>query len=60
MPLQSDITINVAKFDPKNVSQQTEMLNEQLIKIGHTDPFWWEVGALSLPTTIQLPSFCDC
>jgi hypothetical protein len=48
MPLQSDITINVAKFDPKHVSQKTEKLNEHLITLGKTDPNWWEVGTLIL------------
>jgi hypothetical protein len=45
MPLQSDITINVAKFHPKSVSEKTAKLNEHLIKMGKTDPNWWEVGA---------------
>jgi hypothetical protein len=48
MPLQSDITINFTKFDPKSVSEKTKKLNEHLIKIGKTVPNWWDVGALRL------------
>jgi len=58
MPLQSDITINVTKFHPKSVSEKTTKLNEHLIKIGRTDPNWWDVGILySLPYTETLQSF---
>jgi acetyl esterase/lipase len=45
MPLQSDITISVSKFDPVNNSDQAIKVNEQLIKILDGGPKWYEVGA---------------
>jgi hypothetical protein len=44
MPLQSDLTINVAKFHPKSVSEKTAKINEHLISVGKRDPNWWDVG----------------
>jgi len=43
MPLQSDIVIDVAKFHPGAVSEQTKKFNERLIEIFEGAPKWWEV-----------------
>ncbi|CZR54624.1 related to lipase 2 [Phialocephala subalpina] len=45
MPLTSDLTINVAKFDPASNSQQSKKLNNVLIQNGESGPKWYEVGA---------------
>jgi len=42
-PLQSDLTLDATKFDPKAISQQTHDFNDTLIKMN--GPKWWEVGA---------------
>lgn len=33
MPLKSDLTLDVNKFDPKRITEQTHKFNDQLIKI---------------------------
>jgi hypothetical protein len=43
MALESDITVNVAKFDPKNVSEKTIKFSEELLKVDKAGPNWWEV-----------------
>ncbi|KAI9818436.1 MAG: hypothetical protein M1827_000495 [Pycnora praestabilis] len=45
MPLQSDLNIDAAKFQPGAVSEQVTKLNEQLLETGKKGPNWWEVGA---------------
>ncbi|KAI9719113.1 MAG: hypothetical protein M1812_003743 [Candelaria pacifica] len=45
MPHQSDISINVPKFLPSSISEQTQKVNDQLIQMGQNDPKWWKVGA---------------
>jgi hypothetical protein len=48
MPLQSDIAISVAKFNPATNSEQSKQLNEGLIKMLGGGPKWFEVCLLSL------------
>jgi hypothetical protein len=48
MPLQSDITISVAKFNPATNSDQSKQLNEGLIKMLGGGLKWFEVCPLSL------------
>lgn len=60
MPLQSDVTINVAKFNPKSVSEKTAKLNEHLIKNGKTGPNWWDVGSFYFRPTIQSIQSPNC
>jgi hypothetical protein len=43
MPLQSDITINLAKFDPVTVPDKSIRFNDGLLAIDHNGPNWWEV-----------------
>lgn len=43
MPLTSDLTLNVGKFDPAATSEQTSKLNEGLIAIMESGPKWFEV-----------------
>jgi len=44
MPLQSDIQIDVSKFDPSNITQKTKDINEQLIKAQTSGgPVWYKV-----------------
>lgn len=45
MPLKSDITIDAAKFDPANNSEQSNLLNQGLIARLDSGPKWHEVGA---------------
>jgi len=45
MPLKSDLTLDVNKFDPKRITEKTHKFNDQLIKIMEGGPRWWEVGA---------------
>ena len=44
MALESDITINTAKFEPSAVSEQTAKLNEHVIDLNKTAPKWYEVS----------------
>lgn len=45
MPITSDVTINVAKFQPSNIDPSTEKLNQILEKASTSSPRWYEVGA---------------
>jgi len=45
MPLESDLTLDASKFDPKAISEQTHAFNNKLMKIMEGGPRWWEVGA---------------
>lgn len=45
MPLQSDLHIDVSKFAPSAISQQTKDFNDHLIKAMSGGPLWYEVGA---------------
>ncbi|RFU24073.1 hypothetical protein B7463_g12267, partial [Scytalidium lignicola] len=45
MPLTSDITIDVVKFDPASVSDETAKFNQGLIDRFGPAKKWWEVGA---------------
>ncbi|GAW15593.1 hypothetical protein ANO14919_050080 [Xylariales sp. No.14919] len=45
MPLTSDITINYAKFDPNNTTEDTKKYNDFLEKTTSSTPKWYEVGA---------------
>lgn len=44
MPLQSDIQINVQKFDGSGIDKETSDFNDGLIKSMSTIPKWWEVS----------------
>ncbi|KAK9326888.1 Alpha/Beta hydrolase protein [Lipomyces starkeyi] len=44
MSLQSDVSINVAKFDPANISEQSHKLHEGILAKYEVNPKWWEVG----------------
>jgi hypothetical protein len=41
--LTSDLTLNIEKFDPKNVTQETKDMNGKLIEIAKSGPKWYEV-----------------
>ncbi|KAL9086432.1 MAG: hypothetical protein Q9159_004144 [Coniocarpon cinnabarinum] len=45
MAHQSDLVLNLTKFNPKSYTEKAKALNERLIKIQSEVPFWWEVGA---------------
>ncbi|KAH8815631.1 Alpha/Beta hydrolase protein [Xylogone sp. PMI_703] len=45
MSLQSDITINAAKFDPASISEETTKFNQLLIDKFGPAKKWWDVGA---------------
>jgi len=45
MPLQSDVTINTAKFNPATNSEQSTKFNEGVVKLLEGAPKWYEVGA---------------
>ncbi len=44
MALQSDLSIDYSKFDPKSISDGTKKFNEQLMDMMRGGPRWWEVG----------------
>jgi hypothetical protein len=44
MSLKSDLTIDAAKFDRKNIDKETLDFNEKLIKIWADGPRWYEVN----------------
>jgi hypothetical protein len=44
MALKSDITIDVAKFDPAAISEQTSKLNQHIIDIFEPVPKWYDVS----------------
>ena len=48
MALKSDITINVAKFDPASISEQTAKLNQHIIDIFEPVPKWYDVSLPAL------------
>jgi hypothetical protein len=43
MGLESDITINVAKFQKESISASTDKFNDQLMDIMSKGPKWYEV-----------------
>ena len=43
MPLNSDATLDRAKFDPHSVSEKTEKLNQHLVQQTLSQPAWWKV-----------------
>ncbi|KAL8796527.1 MAG: hypothetical protein Q9195_001201 [Heterodermia aff. obscurata] len=45
MPLQSDVTLNAAKFNSDAASEGIKKLNEALMEKGKQGPKWFEVGA---------------
>ncbi|KAG0652327.1 Carboxylesterase [Hyphodiscus hymeniophilus] len=45
MALTSDITVDITKFDPATVSEQTAKLNQHIINVFEPVPKWYEVGA---------------
>lgn len=44
MLLKSDIVIDVAKFEPSAISEQTAKLNKEVIQISASGPKWFEVS----------------
>ena len=44
MPLKSDLSINAEKFHPNAVSNQTQEVNEDLMKMFDKGPKWYEVS----------------
>ena len=44
MALKSDITIDVAKFDPATISEQTLKFNQHIIDIFEPVPKWYDVS----------------
>jgi hypothetical protein len=48
MSLKSDVNVDPAKFDRRNIDQETLDFNEKLIKIWADGPRWYEVGTLSI------------
>ncbi|KAJ5373153.1 Alpha/beta hydrolase fold-3 [Penicillium concentricum] len=70
MPITSDITLNVSKFQPENVTESTKKAAALLENITTTGPRWWEVdiekyremrelGQTSLPRPVYLPAALD-
>jgi hypothetical protein len=43
MSLKSDVNVDPAKFDRKNIDQETLDFNQKLIKIWADGPRWYEV-----------------
>jgi hypothetical protein len=43
MPLESDLKLDISKFDPARTSPEIAKFNEQLIKIMESGPKWYEV-----------------
>jgi len=43
MPLESDLKLDIAKFDPARTPPETAKLNEQLVKVMEGGPKWYEV-----------------
>jgi acetyl esterase/lipase len=60
MPLGSDLTLNVTKFDPDCLSPETAKLNDNLIAVSEHAPKWFEVSlfqflqAYGLHTQLEL------
>jgi hypothetical protein len=44
MALKSDLAIDAAKFDRKNIDKETLEFNQKLIKIWADGPRWYEVS----------------
>ena len=44
MPIASDITLDVSKFRPENVTESTKKAAALLENITTSGPKWWEVG----------------
>lgn len=44
MPFTSDLSIDVSRFDPANISDATKQANTLLEGISIKGPRWWEVG----------------
>ncbi|GES60229.1 alpha/beta hydrolase fold-3 [Aspergillus terreus] len=70
MPITSDITIDVPKFRPENVTEQTKKAAALLESITTGGPRWWEVGIekyremrelgqTPLPKPVYLPEALD-
>jgi len=43
MPLESDLKLDISKFDPARTSPEVVKFNEQLVKIVESGPKWYEV-----------------
>lgn len=44
MPLESDITVNAAKFELSSISEQTTKFNQRIIDIFAPVPKWYDVS----------------
>ncbi|KAJ5779810.1 hypothetical protein N7457_007530 [Penicillium paradoxum] len=44
MPITSDITLDISKFDPENVEESTKKAAAFLENVTSNGPRWWEVG----------------
>lgn len=53
MPLKSDITIDAGKFDPANISEQSEKFNAYLVEKLSTGHNWYEVRLHDTPFCIM-------
>lgn len=61
MPLTSDLKIDASKFDPKNITKETNDFNDGLIKIMNGVPKWWEVcNRTVLSTGFNFASMATC
>ncbi|KAK4867691.1 hypothetical protein LT330_001201 [Penicillium expansum] len=70
MPITSDITLDISKFNPENVTEPTKKAAALLETITTSGPRWWEVGIekycemrelgqTSLPKPVYLPEALD-
>ena len=70
MPITSDITLDISKFRPENVTESTKKAAALLENITPNRPRWWEVGIENnremreigqtpLPKPVYLPEALD-
>lgn len=70
MPIASDITLDISKFCPENVTESTKKAAALLENITTAGPLWWEVGIekyremreldqTPLPKPVYLPEALD-
>jgi hypothetical protein len=59
MSLKSDLSVDAAKFDRKNIDKETIEFNKKLIKIWADGPRWYEVGICSLYFFVSKWDFCQ-
>lgn len=70
MAIESDLTINVSKFRPENVDEETKKVNAVITELMSKGPNWYEVGPAKyremhergetpLPKPVFLPNSID-